>query len=640
MTPRKRFVPRAEPRQKYGCNRSALSCAVTIFESAVEVFDDSMIDKPQRSEAAEVQKSFIEQTMERVIVRASWDYDKQAVRKLICLVLFHLGEDFVRPEVSFEISGHADFIQDKCYDAAIEWLQVRAMLPAVLNEHEVACEKFLSDAFVRFAYGFSPSIDTKRELWDLMSILGLREYLYSPPAIRATFQHRIIQIYSTAEQALEHEIGGESISSTALVEKTLDLLKSQESHGPLSWRTVQKSLKKAALRTIHILLYRCEVVPPELRVAVDDITLATKCADVALKWERLRDGPRSPSPDVSDTTSSSATKCAGKAYSHPRSSALHSNLYIGLHNLLTGTQGNPSGLDHNVYTDATSSIADLQTTAAPVDGRSNDKCIETVVESRELSSSGRGVTGTLCAVEKAPFQANNHFLEDHSGLSDTRETETGFRYAIETHAIVDDPLPVIEDVPSIPLHWHFVHDPEDFWISEERQQSGQYFGISLESLRVRHWPRMSDQQKAEALQLRATTIEAFDSVKEAFQNLRVAVSGTDIAATIATRGSDKYPDRRDPVPIPFTQLCRRHLNTLAGQKKVEVRNLLRIADALENMNGDRQQKQLDHLKASGDYRATWKALRDAYIRDCATRGETVIGRRLDEDGEDEGSRAG
>lgn len=633
MTPRKRFVPRAEPRSKHGCNRSALSCAVTIFESAIEVFEECIVDRPQRSEASEVQRSLVEETVERVIVRASWHCDKQAATKMICFLLFHLDEDFVRPEVSFEISGNADFIQDKCYDAAIEWLRVRAMLPAVLNEHEVACEEFLSQAFIQFSYGFCPSIDTKRELWELMAILGLREYLYSPPAVRAAFRHRIVQIYSTAEQALGHEKGQEFILSTTVIEKTLDLLKSQESQGPLSWRTVQKKLKKAALRTIHILLYRCEVVPPKLRVAIDDATLATMCADVALKWERLRDGTGSTSSDVSDIAASSATECAENAHPHPRSSPLHWNLYVGLHNLLTGTQGDVSDLNHELCADTTSSVADIHTTDAPIDSKSNDKCIKPGCESRGPSGSGRGVTGTLCTTEKARFQANNQYSEDCSGSSDTRETGTGFRYAIEIHAVVDDPLPVIEDVPSIPLHWHFVHDPEDFWVSKEQGQSGKYFGISLESLRVRHWPRMSDQQRAEALRLRATTIEVFDAVKEAFQNLRVAVSGTNISATIATRGSDKYPDRRDPVPVPFTQLCRRHLKTLEGQEKAKVRNLLRIADAMETMNGDRQQMQLDHLKASGDYQATWKALRDAYIRYCATRGEIVIGRGLDEDGE-------
>lgn len=633
--PRKRFAPRLPPPHKYGANRSALSSSVDIFESAVEVFQETILSRPARAEAANVQRLILNKTLNRVVFRGPRDGNRQSEEKLVLLMLFHLDADFVKPHVSFEVSQNAEYIQHKCYDAAVEWLSLRATLPAVLTEHEVECEKFLSFAFIRTIYARRPGIDTKKEFWDMMAILGLKEYLYSTPAIRAVFRKRIAQIYATAVDTLEREQAEDTTLSAAVAQKTLDALRRKDSHGGLSWAGVIKGQKKVALHTIEVLLYQCEVIPPAIRVAVDDLTLAMRCAEAATRWKHARDstGPYSSIP--LGAASSSATKSpfafssiAVEPRTRVRSSSLPPVLSTDIPGLPKATQ---QAILNNLLSSRISTKWQHSHTA--------DAAVEDVEEYSEAGSEleaprsalSRVVTGTSSPARRVRFDAVHPSAEDRGIFPDLTKADTIIRHAVEIYAIVDESPPAIDDVPSVPLHWHFVHDYEDFWLSRERgQKAGVWFGVSLESLRIKHWPRMNMDQKKEASRLRALTVESFKVAKKAIQDLREEVSGTNIVATIATHGSEQYPDRPEKVPVPFTELCHRHLGTLEGDKKARIKRSLAIAKRMQTINGNRQEAQVEHLRANGDYDTTWKELRDAFIRDCAGRGETVLGRGLDE----------
>lgn len=294
LAPQQKHTPRMVLVKAHGANRLALSSAVDIFESAIEVFQDMAVDRPQILGSTGVQQSIVEKTLDRVMLRASREGPRHSAEKLVTIILFHLDSDFVKPQVSFAGSGNAAFIQDKCYAAVIKWLSLRATLPAVLTEYEVEFERFLKFAFVRMVYGLRPEIRTKKNLWDAMAVLGLKEYLNSTPAVRASFQRRIAQIYATAVDALEQsKCDGKDLAAT-VTDKTLDLLQSQKPHDGVSWLMMMQTQKRTALHTFKVLLYHCEVVPPGMRVALDDSTLAVMCAEAATRWKQVRDSTEPP----------------------------------------------------------------------------------------------------------------------------------------------------------------------------------------------------------------------------------------------------------------------------------------------------------------------------------------------------------
>ncbi|KAJ4410627.1 hypothetical protein N0V82_009177 [Gnomoniopsis sp. IMI 355080] len=607
LTPRKKRAPRMPPRPKYGANRSALSTAVDIFESAIEVVQETFVDRPRRSEAAKVQRSIVEKTLDKVVLRISWEGDRQSTEKMIMIVLFHLDADFVRPQVSFETSGNAEPIQNKCYDAALEWLSLRTTLPAVLNEHETQWENFLSFAFIRLIYGRQPDIETKRYLWDSMAVLGLREYLHSTTAVKAVFRSRLTQIYATARDILTKEAEGE-ISPAAIVERTLNALQPQDPHGRLSWMAVRKQLGKAALHTIRVLLYRCEAIPPDERVATDDIDRAVMCAEAATSWEHARDHTEPLSSESSIPASPSDNEpslvCPSINEELPsliRSSLLRSMLLADGSSLLIGKQKKATILQSRSSSQTTALMKNAPIADTGVGdqdkGEYSDASGDTIVPSSVNETVQNGTPGPA---KRVYFEADIQIAEEHDPLVNPRQAGIHIQLADDIYTVVDGPFPPVDDVPSVPLHWHFVHDPEDYSVSEERgQKFGTYFGVSLESLRIKHWPRMSEDQKKEASRLRDLTIETYEAVKTAFIDLRV-----------------EYPDRREKVAVPFTELCRRHLETLNGDKKARVKRCLNIAEARETMNEGRQLAQLEHLRANGVFDATWKELRDAFIREC------------------------
>lgn len=546
MAPRKKHAPRMAPRPKYGANRSALSSAVDIFESAIEVVQETIVDLPLRSEASNVQKFIVENTLNKVVLRVSWKTDKHSTKKLILIMLFHLDANFVRPKVSFEVSGNAEPIQNKCYDVAIEWLSLRATLPAVLNEHETRWENFLSFAFIRLIYAQYPDINTKRELWDMMVILGLREYLYSTPAVKAVFRSRIAQIYATALDTLNHGVEG-TILPTTVVEKTLDYLRSQDVHGGMPWIVVRKKLKSAALHTIHVLLYQCEAVPPGMRIFMEDTSLALMCAEAATKWQQARDGMGPHSSIVSSDASPSSAEplsIPSSTIQEPaiqaRSSPFRWRFLDNASGLLIVSQAEAATLRLPSTSEATTKVQAPGAPQAAVGYESKNEYIEARLEALTIpSADGKTTHRTPSPEKRVRFETLGQSAGDQNSPENMRQAGVQIQLAVEAYAIVDDPLPVVDDVPSVPLHWHFVHDPDDFWVSKELgQEGGMYFGVSLESLRVKHWPKMSLKQRSEASRLRSATIESYDAARKSFQDLRVEVSGTNISATIATKGSD------------------------------------------------------------------------------------------------------
>lgn len=533
----------------HGANRLALSSAVDIFESAIEVFQDMVVDRPQILGATGVQQSIVEKTLDRVMLRASREGPRHSAEKLVTIILFHLDSDFVKPQVSFAESGNAAFIQDKCYAAVIKWLSLRATLPAVLTEYEVEFERFLKFAFVRKVYGLRPEIRTKKNLWDAMAVLGLKEYLNSTPAVRASFQRRIAQIYATAVDALEQsKCDGKDLAAT-VTEKTLDLLQSQKPHDGVSWLMMMQTQKRTALHTFKVLLYHCEVVPPGMRVALDDSTLAVMCAETATRWKQVRDSTEPPASKSSYAALFSATE---------------PSLAASLPIVLPSSPARSSPLPSALVDDTTDSSEDRQESANVLHSCSSLKTNDDSPDPHNAGTEAAAIAGdrvknlgagkqpaaaprgekratvaTLCPVKRLHLRAVKQSVESQIPSTDTREVRTEIRDAVEIYTIVDDTPPAIDDVPTVPLHWHFVHDPEDFWLSEARgQKGGFYFGVSLESLRVSHWPRMTKDQRKEASRLRAATIESYKSAEIFFQALRLEVSGTNIAAKIATQGSD------------------------------------------------------------------------------------------------------
>lgn len=223
-----------------------------------------------------------------------------------------------------------------------------------------------------------------------------------------------------------------------------------------------------------------------------------------------------------------------------QSSLLQSMLIADGSSLLIGTQEEAAILHSPSSSQTTALVKSAPNADAAVGDQNKDAYSDASGDT--VVSSTADITVSNCTTsptKRVRFEADIQIAEEHDPLVNVKQGGIKFQRADDIYTIVDDPFPAVDDVPSVPLHWHFVHDPEDYSVSEERgQKCGTYFGVSLESLRIKHWPRLSEAQRREASRLRDLSIESYEAVKAAFKDLRVELAGTNIAATIVKEGSD------------------------------------------------------------------------------------------------------
>lgn len=554
---------RVQKKNDFSSNRHARNRCSEIYKTATHVVENLPDLSKERSKAQGLEKVVCERTIEELITgqaKSFWETDRQAVESLVPIMLFNLDN---RPTAKCEA------MDDNAAIASINWLRVRLRLPSFLTEHEAWLDNYLHCAFIGLTFNARPEIYTELTKWNVLELLGLKQFCYSPPEVRQTFQRRTAHIYRSALVALTQlQEADESfvrdlreekkliLSATtalrAITEKTLAIMaQPAQADGTIPWTRIAIERKEIALHLIWILLECCRVATWEERVIVGGMTLPLECEEVAdewfCAWMDVQTDPESAPTLLADAVETPAAKAAPRRKKKLISSGCIAAPMRREQGWMDSMIMNPDGKRESI--------------------RVEEYCIETY--KRQVESGARPPDELYT---KDMLQYSNH-----DALANWEEL-------------------VRCGKPTSPLR---------------------YFSVSLKAAKLSHHERMNEEQKSKADQLVEEIQDLEPKLDNWFNTLLREVTGTGISITAEKEGSSRDPITGARFPISTADIVHLHIIRYMpeGQKKSDAWDFMEGVYGRTSKLISLQQKLLDHLKASGDFKATIQEARDKWCKE-------------------------